>query len=217
MDENNKIELIFTEQDIEIISNSLNAVNVIYEKLEKNMKKKGILDIDTNALITVSEFHLNNLIYLNENFNFPISVKSKLLNLFAILLNLRNEKNENPDFNIICKNKLNEIKNGLISLKLIYTQENKATNFCLKSEEITNILDYINTFYFPYIRLYYHFINIERITEYKRIEVIVNKPLIVPPLNNAVEQIQERNQIDKEIVEEPEDEDNKEVLHIYLG
>lgn len=72
--------------------------------------------------------------------------------------------------------------------------------FYLQIYELSIILEYLNTFFFPFIRLYYHFLNIEEITENKKIEIIIAKPVDVPPLSQAVEQIINQFNIDDEFL-----------------
>jgi len=89
-------------------------------------------------------------------------------------------------------------------------EEEKIEKFYLNTKELQTILDYLKQFYFPFIRLFYHFINIDRITETKKVEVIINRPLPVPPLCEAVEQKLEKNIIDeKKEEEEVENEENE--------
>ena len=89
-------------------------------------------------------------------------------------------------------------------------EEEKIVKFYLNTKELQTILDYLKQFYFPFIRLFYHFINIDRITETKKVEVIINRPLPVPPLCEAVEQKLEKNIIDERKEEEEEENEEKE-------
>jgi hypothetical protein len=237
-----EIEMLFNESDIEDIWNHSNPILNVYDLIEANMRKKtGKIDFDSNLLMALAEFHVNNLIYFKENFKFPIPIYCKLMNLLNILLNLREdnvqtelketgksdptrgnndeeEKNNHndPDFSIICRNKIRDLKKGFLKLQLIAQDKkktgsvanNKEDSYYLKNNEVALILDYVNTFYFPFIRLYYHFINIERITENKKIDVIINKPLPVPPLNVAVKQIQEKIQFEEQANDDGKDENN---------
>ena len=130
-----------------------------------------------------------------------------------------------PDFGYVCNKKLAQLKQGLKFLKFIPAKKEEINypptyvtetemNFYLNQEEVKALLDYLKIFYFPFIRLYYHFINIDRITENKKLEVIVNRPLPVPPLSEAVRQKLEKNIIDEPKgeadKEEDEDEENEE-------
>lgn len=243
------LEILFKDSDIEEIWNHSNPILNVYELIEESMRKKtGQIDFDSNLLMALAEFHVNNLIYFKETFKFPIHIYCKLMNLLNSLLNLReenistqnNKKNENqyadeeeekvnqdeyiePDFSLICRNKLKDLKRGLIKLELIAqdkkktggTSINKLDTYYLKNHEVSLILEYVNTFYFPFIRLYYHFINIERITENKKIDVIINRPLSVPPLNMAVKQIQEKIQFDEQVNDDGRDA-NKNVKIFYF-
>jgi hypothetical protein len=222
------IDNVFTEEiQIQEIYENSNPLGYVYDIIESfYQKSKGNLDVDSNMIMAVSEFHVNNLIFLKENFKtLPNSTLLKLLNLLNILLNLREDSTDEfssrePDFAFICRKKLIEIKRGLYTLNLVY-KKSKADNsdkfIYLKNEEIACLLEYIKTFYFPFIKLYYHFMNIEKITENKKIEVVINRPLPVPPLNMAMLQMQEKHQFD----ERKEDKDNelKNVMFIiiYIG
>ena len=241
--ENFEVEMLFKDSDIVEIWNHSNPILNVYDLIEANMRMKtGKIDFDSNLLMALAEFHVNNLIYFKENFKFPMEIYCKLMNLLNILLNLREdssrtetkesiksdptrgnyneeEKNNNvePDFSVICRNKIRDLKNGFLKLELIAQDKkktggvvnNKEDSYYLKNNEVASILDYVNTFYFPFIRLYYHFINIERITENKKIDVIINKPLPVPPLNVAVKQIQEKIQFEEQVNDDAKDDNNK--------
>lgn len=226
-EENITIENIFTsEEQINEIWENSNPINYVYDIIESHYQNTtGKLDYDSNMLMAISEFHVNNLIFLKETYkSFPNSIICKLLNLLNILLNLREEggkeeadgrETNRPDFEKICQNKVRQIKQGLFTLNLVYKKPSSAdssasqTNkFYLKNEEIVGLLEYIKTFYLPFIKLYYHFINIEKITENKKIEVIINKPLPVPPLSTAVLQMQEKHQFEEQVEDKIEEHKN---------
>lgn len=246
MDENSKheeqeidnlqIEMLFKESDIDEIWNHQNPLMSIYELIEKNLRvKTGQIDFDSNLIMTLAEFHVNNLIYFKENFKFSSIIYCKLMNLMTVLLNLKEDKENNNssgkmdptksndsnlneiDYSLICRNKLKDLKKGFIKLELIENKGKKGENdnnnleiYYLKNNEIAAILQYVNNFYFHFIRLYYHFINVDRITENKKIDVIINRPLIAPPLNDAVKQIQEKVQFDEQNAGDG-NEENKDV------
>lgn len=81
-----------------------------------------------------------------------------------------------------------------------FNRSKEEGSFYLQIYELSIILEYLNTFFFPFIRLYYHFLNIEEITENKKIEIIIAKPVEVPPLSQAVEQIINQYNIDDEFL-----------------
>jgi len=245
---NTNMENIFEEPgQIDEIWENYNPVTHVYEIIETHLRRTtGKIDYDSNMLMAIAEFHVNNLIYLKENYKqFPNEIICKLLNLLSLLLNLREETQnfssvvredqmegeentgENslqifePDFSLICRRKLLEIKKGLVELDLVFVKTpesivppSREGKFFLKKEEIVSLLEYIKTFYFPFIRLYYHFINIEKITEIKKIQVIINKPLPVPPLSSAKMQMQEKNLFDD--IKQEQEEEVKEVKGYYL-
>jgi hypothetical protein len=236
-EENIKIEIIFLEDQISSIWTASNPLEYVFELLETQLRKKtGRIDYDNNYLYALSEFHINNLIFIKTHFqHFPDQIVAKVLNLLNELLNLKDsnriearksfimsnnklnsieldehsEKEKvskklniqkiEPDFLDLGKKKLNDIKKGLAFLELIptrplSTKSNIINNdsYFLKNNEIIMLLNYIRDFYFPYIKLYYHFANVERVTETKTIDVIINKPLFVQPLNFATLQIPEK-------------------------
>ena len=141
-EENFQIEKLFKDSDIEEIWNHSNPLLNIYDLIEKNLRAKtGKIDFDSNLIMALAEFHVNNLIYFKENFKFPTNIYCKLMNLMNILLNLREENINNNnkedyktiptasiceeekqtsineiDFSLICRNKLKELKKGLIKL-----------------------------------------------------------------------------------------------------
>lgn len=246
---NVKIENIFSNENmINEIFESGNPLISIYEIIESHNRRIGATEIESNILNAISEFHVNNLIFLKENFNFPNNINCKLMNLLNILLNLKEENphedepqqmtiqskekvelmtesvqedieetfEDNIDFGLICKRKLIEIKKAFKILDLVHTNANNNTvnsqtkekAFHLKGSEVVIIMNYIKSFYFPNIRLYYHFINIEKITENKRLEVIINRPLPVPPLTQAVMQIPDKNLFEENTEEKHEEAKN---------
>jgi hypothetical protein len=176
----NRIEEIFTSVDIDEIWISNDPTNLVFELIERNNRRKGIFYSDPSITMVISEFHINNLIYFKENFLFLNELTSKLLNLFAALINL---KDLEPNYNEIFRNKLHEIRIGIES-------------FNLKIDEVAKLLKYIQSSYFPHIKLYHDFCNRERKTETKKIDIIINRPLHVPQMNIAIEHKEEVKHVD---------------------
>lgn len=245
---------LFTLDSIQKIEKSDEPKNFVCSLLENYFRDKyGILDIQSNILLSKAEFHVNNLSFLRETYPlYSEEVICQLLNQLALLLDLQEEdyntnlqgfageedeikkydKMPEPDLGYICKKKLKELKKGLQSLKLIppdkqemiigndsrVVQNNTEYNhadFHMTEKELQYLLDYLKTFYFSFIRLYYHFVNIDRITENKKIEVVINRPLLVPPLSVAVGQKVEKNIFDEqkdedELLKNNEEEENEE-------
>ena len=130
---------------------------------------------------------------------------------------LENENNNNNtveeevDFLIVSKDKLNEFKESLIKENLMpktksdfafANNKNKIrTNgkFLLNLQEINKILKYIQTNFLPYIRMWYFFQNEKRNITERKIEVIINSPnLINMPLSMAVQEKTEEEKITEE-------------------
>ena len=239
-------EEIFTLDDIKEINEATTPKVVASSIIEKFLTKKyGKVELQSNLIMAQAEFHVNNLNFLQDTFKaFDNTIICKLLNLFGILLKLdENEYNINlpkstvgdedeikryaqvpePDFGFICTKKLKEFKQGLKILKFIPEGASPAfvtseeQNFYLNKQEVGKLLDYLKLFYFPFIRLFYHFVNIDRITENKKLEVVINRPLPVPPLSMAVKQKLEKNIFEEQKKEGEKDleeeEDEKENEH----
>ena len=130
---------------------------------------------------------------------------------------LENENNNNNtveeevDFLIVSKDKLNEFKESLIKENLMpktksdfafANNKNKIrTNgkFLLNLQEINKILKYIQTNFLPYIRMWYFFQNEKRNITERKIEVIINSPnLINMPLSMAVQEKTDEEKITEE-------------------
>ncbi len=154
-----------------------------------------------------------------ENDEFNMTKQSK--NIYSMqgsmnnFFNSKGKKNiYEVDFSIISKNKLIEFRNALIKQGLLKKEKDinsiSLDGFLLQPFEVSILLNYLNTFYFPFIRLYYHFINIEQVTENKMIEIVICEPNPVPNLNEAVKQIQEKHQFDK-IIDDVDSEEASDV------
>ena len=78
-----------------------------------------------------------------------------------------------------------EIKHCFSKFKLFPDPKdpNKECNFYLTNEELNIILSYLNESYFPFIRLFYHVINLNRI-ETKKINSSATKPLAIANSND---------------------------------
>lgn len=198
----NRIEEIFKENDIEEIWHSNDPNSLVFELIERNNRRKGIFDSNPSNTMVITEFHINNLIHLKENFNFSNELMSNLMNLFSILINM---KGYEPDYNEIFKSKLNEIKSGIEVMNL-------------KIEEVAKLLKYIHSSYFIFIRLYHNFCNRVRNIETKKIDIIINRPLPVPPLNIAVEHKEPVKNADEDDANKHNlNDDLNKVFIIYLG
>ena len=120
-----------------------------------------------------------------------------------------------------------EIKHCFMKYKLFPDpkEPNKESHFYLTNKELNTILSYLNESYFPFIRLFYHVINLNRI-EAKKINSSVNKPLTIVNTNDIdsapekfiIEEqvrrpVEKEKKIDEKIEEELENkfEKNKEV------
>ena len=145
--------------------------------------------------------------------------------------NLEKDNSENENINIndvdflnLSKEKLNELKESLISEKLMpktkseFALANKKdkirTNgkFFLNSKEINEIFKFIKSNYFPYIRMWYYFqIDHRRVTE-RKIEVIINSPTLSNmPLSMATQEKTDEEKLAEEEEKKKKLEEEKKI------
>ena len=179
-------------------------------------KKKGD-KMKSNQLKAIFNFHSQNLEFIFKQFNsYSIDIITKLANIFSILLNLKEEEYNiqiknvegaqediykpipEPDFCYIINKKLMEIKHSFMKYKLFPDpkEKSKESNFYLNNKELNIILSYLNESYFPFIRLFYHVINLNRI-ETKKINSSLNKPLAI--VNNNDDNAPEKFIIEEQV------------------
>ncbi len=198
-------EKLFNHEIIKNIWNDKDPLLYTSIYIEEFLRKTtGVIDVDSNFISTLSEFHLNNLIFLKSIFpkdqHEQISVISDIMNSLVNLLDLSDEINhvdeevqdkevkelitENDDF-LENKEKIDSIKLSKEKLSILkddFMRMNSEGK--LSFDNISVILSHLNKSYFPFIKLYYYFCNIERDEETAKIEFIINKPLEVLPLSN---------------------------------
>ena len=174
-----------------------------------------------NQLNAIYNFHIQNIEFLFKKFNsYSIDLITKLANIFSILLNLKEDQYNiqlkniegatediykpipEPYFCYIINKKLMEVKHCFTNYKLFPDpkeprQPNKETHFYLTNKELNIILSYLNQSYFPFIRLFYHVINLNRI-ETKKINSSANKPLAIVN-NNDLDSAPEKFIIEEQV------------------
>lgn len=209
------IEEIFTDKDVEEIWKNENPISFTSELLETYFRKTtGNIDVDTQLILATSEFHVNNLIFLKENFTLTWGTYAKLLNLLAVMLNLTDgERSEDvklispTDLDLVLKNKLRELKKGLLQLNLIQSPNiTHGKGEAIKPSDTVLILEYLHTSFFNFVQLYYFFANVKRKVTREIKEVIINLPTPVPPLIKATkiekpkEKVEEKVEVKKEVI-----------------
>ena len=200
-----KYEKIYTEEKIkELIDNPKEKRKEIIIQLYSDFFKKTGEKMKTNQLNAIFNFHFQNMEFIFKKFStYSIDIITKIANIFSILLNLKEEEYNlqlkniegaqediyksipEPDFCYIINKKLMEIKHCFTKFKLFPDPKdpNKESQFYLTNDELNIILSYLNESYFPFIRLFYHVINLNRI-ETKKINSSVNKPLAIVNTND---------------------------------
>ena len=168
-------------------NNEINSLDMSNNQNDQNQNQNpAINDYDNNQ----NENQENNKENLDENEN---ENENNNIN--------NNNIEEEVDFLLLSKDKLNEFRESLIKENLMpktksdfnfANNKNKVrTNgkYFLNVQEINKILKYIQSNFIPYIRMWYFFQNEKRNITERKIEVIINSPnLINMPLSLAVQE-----------------------------
>ena len=200
-----KHEKIYSEEKIkELIDSPKEKRKEIIIELYSNLFKNKNEKMKLNQLNAIFNFHYQNIEFILDKFNtYSVDIITKIANIFSILLNLKEDEYNlqlpniegaqediykslpEPDFCYIINKKLMEIKHCFSKFKLFPDpkEPNKECNFYLTNEELNIILSYLNESYFPFIRLFYHVINLNRI-ETKKINSSATKPLAIANSND---------------------------------
>ena len=200
--EKEKNENIYTEEKIkELMDSAKEKRKEIISQLFSDYYKNIGIKMKSNQLKAVYNFHSQNIEFIFKKFNtYSIDIITKIANIFSLLLDLKEDIYNlqltnvegavediykpvpEPDFCYIINKKLLEIKHNFIKFKLFpdpkQPRNKKETNFYLTNNELNIILSYLNESYFPFIRLFYHVINLNRI-ETKKINSTGSKPLAI--------------------------------------
>ena len=219
--EKEKNENIYTEEKIKELMDSVKEKRkeIISQLFSDYYKNIGI-KMKSNQLKAVYNFHSQNIEFIFKKFNtYSIDIITKIANIFSLLLDLKEDIYNlqltnvegavediykpvpEPDFCYIINKKLLEIKHNFIKFKLFpdpkQPRNKKETNFYLTNNELNIILSYLNQSYFPFIRLFYHVINLNRI-ETKKINSSANKPLAIVN-NNDLDSAPEKFIIEEQV------------------
>ena len=167
-------------------NNEINSLDMSNNQNEQNQNQNPAINDDDN---NQNENQENNKENLDENENENENN------------NINNNIEEEVDFLLLSKDKLNEFRESLIKENLMpktksdfnfANNKNKVrTNgkYFLNVQEINKILKYIQSNFIPYIRMWYFFQNEKRNITERKIEVIINSPnLINMPLSMAVQE-----------------------------
>ena len=217
---NEKDENIYNEEKIKELMDSTKEKRkeIISQLFSDNLKKNNI-KMKSNQLKAIYNFHFQNIEFIFNKFNtYSIDIITKLANIFSFLLDLKEDIYNlqltniegarediykpipEPDFCYIINKKLLEIKHNFIKFKLFpdpkQTRNKNESHFYLTNKELNIIFSYLNESYFPFIRLFYHVINLNRV-ETKKINSSGSKTLAIAN-NNDMDSAPE-----KFIIEEP--------------
>ena len=217
---NEKDENIYNEEKIkELMDSTKEKRKEIISQLYSDNLKKNNIKMKSNQLKAIYNFHFQNIEFIFNKFNtYSIDIITKLANIFSFLLDLKEDIYNlqltniegarediykpipEPDFCYIINKKLLEIKHNFIKFKLFpdpkQTRNKNESHFYLTNEELNIIFSYLNESYFPFIRLFYHVINLNRV-ETKKINSSGSKTLAIAN-NNDMDSAPE-----KFIIEEP--------------
>ena len=217
---NEKDENIYNEDKIkELMDSTKEKRKEIISQLYSDNLKKNNIKMKSNQLKAIYNFHFQNIEFIFNKFNtYSIDIITKLTNIFSFLLDLKEDIYNlqltniegarediykpipEPDFCYIINKKLLEIKHNFIKFKLFpdpkQTRNKNESHFYLTNKELNIIFSYLNESYFPFIRLFYHVINLNRV-ETKKINSSGSKTLAIAN-NNDMDSAPE-----KFIIEEP--------------
>ena len=217
---NEKDENIYKEEKIkELMDSTKEKRKEIISQLYSDNLKKNNIKMKSNQLKAIYNFHFQNIEFIFNKFNtYSIDIITKLANIFSFLLDLKEDIYNlqltniegarediykpipEPDFCYIINKKLLEIKHNFIKFKLFpdpkQTRNKNESHFYLTNKELNIIFSYLNESYFPFIRLFYHVINLNRV-ETKKINSSGSKTLAIAN-NNDMDSAPE-----KFIIEEP--------------
>ena len=217
---NEKDENIYNEEKIkELMDSTKEKRKEIISQLYSDNLKKNNIKMKSNQLKAIYNFHFQNIEFIFNKFNtYSIDIITKLANIFSFLLDLKEDifnlqltniegarediykPIPEPDFCYIINKKLLEIKHNFIKFKLFpdpkQTRNKNESHFYLTNKELNIIFSYLNESYFPFIRLFYHVINLNRV-ETKKINSSGSKTLAIAN-NNDMDSAPE-----KFIIEEP--------------
>ena len=217
---NEKDENIYNEENIkELMDSTKEKRKEIISQLYSDNLKKNNIKMKSNQLKAIYNFHFQNIEFIFNKFNtYSIDIITKLANIFSFLLDLKEDTYNlqltniegarediykpipEPDFCYIINKKLLEIKHNFIKFKLFpdpkQTRNKNESHFYLTNKELNIIFSYLNESYFPFIRLFYHVINLNRV-ETKKINSSGSKTLSIAN-NNDMDSAPE-----KFIIEEP--------------
>ena len=217
---NEKDENIYNEDKIkELMDSTKDKRKEIISQLYSDNLKKNNIKMKSNQLKAIYNFHFQNIEFIFNKFNtYSIDIITKLANIFSFLLDLKEDIYNlqltniegarediykpipEPDFCYIINKKLLEIKHNFIKFKLFpdpkQTRNKNESHFYLTNKELNIIFSYLNESYFPFIRLFYHVINLNRV-ETKKINSSGSKTLAIAN-NNDMDSAPE-----KFIIEEP--------------
>lgn len=173
---------------------------------EKNLEKIKITSLptqDNNNIETIQ-----NVLPTQMNLRVPTEQR---INYNTINVN-------NVDFLELSKQKILEIKEALTQAELIpktkgefalaNNKEKKRTEegkFFLNGNEIEKIMSFIKTDFLPYIRMWLYFDKEHRKETHRKIEVLINDPMPMLPLNLATMEEEK-----KELINEEEERKKKE-------
>ena len=217
---NEKDENIYNEDKIkELMDSTKEKRKEIISQIYSDNLKKNNIKMKSNQLKAIYNFHFQNIEFIFNKFNtYSIDIITKLANIFSFLLDLKEDIYNlqltniegarediykpipEPDFCYIINKKLLEIKHNFIKFKLFpdpkQTRNKNESHFYLTNKELNIIFSYLNESYFPFIRLFYHVINLNRV-ETKKINSSGSKTLAIAN-NNDMDSAPE-----KFIIEEP--------------
>ena len=172
------------DTNIQLICNLLNELFKLIQLEEENEEASGA-DLDMSARVTAKSVPLKDIqnLRISDESN---TYKPQTVNYFDMQI----------DIVSLAKTKLQNLKYGLTQIASEY--KNLGIN------EIKEIIKHVNITFFPFIKMYYFFCNIDREEEMEKLNFVINKKLDVLPLSSCIAFTDDKEELAKKEREEEE-------------
>jgi len=215
------LTIIFTPDDIISLTSSSDMRHGMTEFITKYFTELGLQDkIDINEINIIADFHYYNLCFAKNQLLLPNNKTALLLNIMARLIKFRDyeasnvmiktmnqemQRSEEEKYKLLLEQKFDELRDSLLACSV----DNPPFSIRIfTTNEVKKLLDYTMNTYFLHFRLYNAVMSNKQFSEQKNIEVYIDEPLPIPPLNEGLMDNPEREEIESE--EEDAGEQHKE-------
>ena len=214
----NQMGMGISDENIKSKYKNFNSKTIINSFNHELLKKKNFLTLSKEKLTYLKD-ELNDIYHKYKKENIFLIIR-KLFYSKAVQEEKVIESKDNKDKKNL-QNKPKDVKNAPVQIfvdfeKLEEEAKIKYSDFFTK-DHIAKILIYLNENFFPFLKLFYIFNNVERDERIEKMEFILNKPIETFSLNSSTSFIDDREEMiklekEKEIQKQKEKEEkDKEV------